>query len=122
MPVKGIEALEKKLGRVMSQVEAQVLAEAGAAAAEILQGGMSMRAPRDTGELASDIEAELIIRRGHVIARVGPAKGSFYGMFQEFGTRFHAAQPFVRPTLDEDGPRAFAVLQQRIRAGLIDAI
>jgi len=35
-----------------------------------------------------------------VITHVGPTQSAFYGVFQEFGTAHHAAQPFMRPTWD----------------------
>ncbi|MGI3169987.1 HK97-gp10 family putative phage morphogenesis protein [Pseudooceanicola sp. C21-150M6] len=35
--------------------------------------------------------------RSAVVAYVGPSKIAFHGTFQEFGTRHHAPQPFMRP-------------------------
>lgn len=35
-----------------------------------------------------------------VITSVGPTRSAFYGLFQEFGTAHHSAQPFMRPTWD----------------------
>lgn len=35
-----------------------------------------------------------------VITHVGPTLRAFYGLWQEFGTAFHAAKPFMRPTWD----------------------
>lgn len=35
-----------------------------------------------------------------VITNVGPTQAAFYGLFQEFGTRSHPPQPFMRPTWD----------------------
>lgn len=35
-----------------------------------------------------------------VITSVGPTKSLFYGLFQEFGTRFHPPKPFMRPAWD----------------------
>lgn len=45
-------------------------------------------------------------RRGRfdeTVVEVGPSRKPndvFYGFFQEFGTRHHAAQPFMRPAFD----------------------
>ncbi len=39
---------------------------------------------------------------------VGPAKRSFYGFYQEFGTAFHGAQPFMRPAFDVGVTKAIA--------------
>ena len=35
-----------------------------------------------------------------VVVGVGPTRRAFYGLFQEFGTAHHAAQPFMRPSWD----------------------
>lgn len=35
-----------------------------------------------------------------VITSAGPALSVFYGLFQEFGTRFHPPKPFMRPAWD----------------------
>lgn len=35
-----------------------------------------------------------------VSVQVGPTQDAYYGMFQEFGTRHHAAKPFMRPAWD----------------------
>lgn len=35
-----------------------------------------------------------------VVTHVGPTKRAFHGSLQEFGTRHHAPQPFMRPTWD----------------------
>lgn len=52
------------------------------------------------------------------VVAVGPAKDSFYGFFQEYGTAKHGAQPFMRPAFDEKGPQALTIFQQDIWAWL----
>jgi HK97 gp10 family phage protein len=47
--------------------------------------------------------AELDVAADGVVVEVGPAlqpSDHFYGYFQEHGTVFHAAQPFMRPAFD----------------------
>ena len=39
-----------------------------------------------------------------VLVMAGPTKAAFYGLFQEFGTAHHAAQPFMRPAWDRLSP------------------
>jgi HK97 gp10 family phage protein len=58
---------------------------------------------RRTGEGAASIHAELDDPVENEIARVviGPTKKHWYMRFQEIGTRFKAAVPFLRPALDE---------------------
>jgi HK97 gp10 family phage protein len=55
----------------------------------------------------------------HVIA-IGPAKEFFYGLFQEYGTVRHGAQPFMRPGFDTQSGRVVDTLGQRLWA-LIEA-
>jgi len=38
---------------------------------------------------------------GDIAVRMGPTRDFFYGMFQEFGTAHHSAQPFMRPAADQ---------------------
>lgn len=44
---------------------------------------------------------------------VGPTTKAFHGLFQEFGTAFHAAHPFLRPAFDSNWRRALDVIIQR---------
>lgn len=48
------------------------------------------------------------------VVAVGPNRRSFYGLFQEFGTAKHGAQPFMRPAFDEKSAQALTILQQDI--------
>jgi HK97 gp10 family phage protein len=38
------------------------------------------------------------------ITNAGPTRQAYYGQFQEFGTRHHPPQPFMRPAWDALGP------------------
>ena len=90
--IRGLDPLKKNLAKFMNSVEVKVLGDVITAGAEVMQGGMSMRAPVATGALAGEIEIEVNLRRaGYVLVKVGPSPESFYGIFQEFGTRFHPA-------------------------------
>src|SRR5262245_40226819 len=115
--INGLETLKKNLASIMSAVETRVLIETVTLGAQVIQGSMSLRAPTDTGQLRGDIEIELIpkVRRGQVTAKIGPGKESFYGKFLEFGTKRMAAQPFMRPAVDEDGPRAIQIMNEHVR-------
>jgi HK97 gp10 family phage protein len=59
-------------------------------------------APRRGGRLVSEIDIAIDVgARGNVIeGRVGVRRGkAFYARFQEWGTRFAAAHPFLRPAV-----------------------
>src|SRR5262245_22663248 len=119
MPVtiKGLDALRRNIDKVGAQTETVIIERAVILGSEVLQGSMSMRAPVRTGRLAGAIEVEVQrrVRRGAVVTRIGPSREGFYAKFIEFGTRFMAAQPFMRPAIDEDGPRAVTLMQDVVR-------
>lgn len=55
-------------------------------------------APVDTGRLRSSITSRLATDSQGLVGIVGTNVS--YAIFQEFGTRYMAAQPFLRPALD----------------------
>jgi len=61
-----------------------------------IEGRAKLKAPVDTGYLQNSIRS----------SRVGPTSwkieaGAEYAAHVEYGTRFQAAQPYLRPALDE---------------------
>ena len=59
-------------------------------------------APRRRGRLIADIDFDVEVgAQGNVVeGRVGVKRGkAFYAFFQEMGTRFMAAHPFLRPAV-----------------------
>lgn len=68
-----------------SEFAAAMRAGLGRAAA-----GKALRAAR-SGAAGTGSNAEVY---------VGPTVQAFYGMFQEFGTAYHGAKPFLRPAFD----------------------
>jgi HK97 gp10 family phage protein len=116
--VRGLAQFKRNVATLKDQVELRAAVRAVEAGAAIFQRGMSARAPRETGQLASDILVELHVIRGAIVARVGPSRRSFYGTFLEFGTRYRAAHPFVRPTLDEDSTPVRTTMDREFRAAI----
>lgn len=45
---------------------------------------------------------------------VGPGKGGGHGILQEFGTKHHAPQPFMRPAWDAKRDAALTVIKQEL--------
>ena len=76
------------------------------AGAEIALEGLTMRVPVDEGELLSNLEMgkeRVSPTRASVEVGVNPGmEREFRWMFLEHGTTEMEAQPFVRPTADED--------------------
>lgn len=63
----------------------------------IAEGEAKRLAPVDTGNLRRSITSEVSRDRRGWLVRFGT--NVFYGIFQEFGTIHHPAQPFLRPVL-----------------------
>ncbi len=93
--VAQLEELSKGAGKVLLRA-----AEWGA---QILADEMEKGAPTRTGRLAGHIGTKTAEHSADTaIVDVGPEQTAFYGRFQELGTVHHAAQPFMRPALDEN--------------------
>ena len=88
--------------RVKAAVAGDVVANMETAC-RFVAGQARALAPRRHGRLAAEIDFDIEVgARGNVIeGRVGvKRKGkAFYGLLQELGTRFAAAQPFLRPAV-----------------------
>lgn len=54
--------------------------------------------PVDTGNLRDSGYVVLTIEGTRIKLVIG--NGAYYAIYVELGTRFHAAQPFIRPTFD----------------------
>lgn len=113
--VTGLEQLKRNVAALRDHVELRAALRATEAGARVFQLGMSQRAPRDTGKLSAGIVVEIVLDKGGYVARIGPDRHAFYGQFLEFGTRYRAAYPFVRPTLDEEAIRARQVMDHTFR-------
>lgn len=118
---KDAKELERKFNQQGHFVRRQLLTKATREGAKLIRDKAEQLAPRDTGQLA---EAELIridsgqSNAAEVVAKIGPSKDSFYGIFQEFGTAHHVAQPFLRPALEQTQEDAIKVSGATVGKGL----
>lgn len=113
---KGFEEwLERvaQAGRDVDRVTDEALEEGG----EVLLDGMLERVPRLTGNLARNLSVDGPHQDGnyHYIL-VGLNQGvdaetSRYGTVQEYGSANTPAQPYIRPTLDNDLSKARAAMR-----------
>ena len=93
-----------------------------AAGAELLKEGMIARAPEETGNLKSKIQAGEPQQDGNFhFIEIGLLKGTDketarYGNAQEFGTANTSAHPYVRPTMDSDMARARKAMRESLKA------
>lgn len=121
--IKGLRELQTALLALPREMRGEPMRDGLTAGAAVIQAGMGQRAPRDPVRegvtLAEEIVKNVIVSTSRVVAtaEIGPSKEAFYGGFQELGTEHHAAQPFMRPALDEDGPKAVEALAVAMKAG-----
>jgi len=95
----------EKLWRQFDQLKGLNLEQALAAGANVLMRGSKRRAPVDTGAMRDSHRVEVRPPLGdkpQVYIVVGDDEVVNYPSYVEFGTRKMAAQPFLRPALDED--------------------
>jgi HK97 gp10 family phage protein len=101
--VNGLDALKDTLDRKAKEAVKSYLRKAAKSAAEIWVKAIVENAPRNTGFLAEHIAIATRYTEAStkLELHVGPEKSAFYGVFDEFGTRFMAAHPFMRPAFEE---------------------
>lgn len=112
--VTGEREILARLDAIGKELAGSIKMKALQVGAEVLKAGMERRAPRRKGRLAGSIVIEI----EDDIAKIGPSKKAFYGRFQEYGTSRHPAQPFARPTLDEDGGAAVEAVKDELAKAL----
>jgi HK97 gp10 family phage protein len=104
------EYLEKivKAGQDIDAIADEALAAGGS----VLVEGMHRRVPKDTGNLDAHLAVSAPQQDGNFhFIEVGLLHGTDantarYGAAQEFGTSHTPAQPYIRPTMDEDMRKA----------------
>ncbi len=116
MKVEGGAELARALNALPTRVSKKVMRDALEVAGEPIRKGMEMKAPRAPG--APDMADHMVISTAKVeglidndqtaAVKIGPAKGFYWGLFQEFGTIHHGAQPFARPAFDAGVSKAIS--------------
>lgn len=88
------------LGR---SVSGDRLERAALAGGQVVANDATRRAPKKTGRGARSIQARVVRSEPEEVeVAVGPGRREFYMMFQEIGTSYFPAQPFLRPALDNN--------------------
>lgn len=136
-----LRALKAKLGRMRGAVRGKLLKEGAQAGAEVYARGMRSRAPIGTGvkkwrgdskggpqHLRDNIKATS--RKTSDLSARGTANSrAYYSTWVEHGHggpggrggQVAAPKPFVRPTLDNDSPRAAAGAHNHVLRGIENA-
>ena len=129
MQMTGWKELGARLRALPDAYTRTIVIDALKEAAEPMRARMAQLAPREPGapDLADNIGISVANRLGdvgggrwearhdeeHAVA-VGPTKDFFYGLFQEYGTVHHRAQPFMRPAFDSESGKALTILTQEL--------
>lgn len=100
--VDGLDKIEKRLRQnvEMSDVKRMVRFH-GSSLQRTMQGNADFKKGYQTGQTKRSIGLEM--KDSGLTAEVGPE--TEYSPYLEYGTRFMEAQPFIKPSLDEVGPK-----------------
>jgi len=126
--VDGLQELADAIQALPAAMQQTVVRAGLTAAGRVFVNGMARRAPKDPNHrvvrrgksypvpLSQSMTQKLTVSKGVARVRVGPSNQAFWGRFQEFGTRFQPAQPFMEPTLRDDDKAAVAAFTLAARA------
>lgn len=123
LSIKGLEKYMEDLAAAGRDVDAAA-ARALTAGGQVALNGMLRRVPRDTHNLAEHLEARAPEKDGNfVFVEVGMRKNpapdedtARYGNSQEYGTSSMPAQPYIRPTFDEDKAAISKAMRDSLKA------
>lgn len=119
--VTGYKELERVLKQLPDALAKRVVLNGLRAGGRVLVKGMKERAPVRTGELAASpvVTTAGKATRGKGHAVIGFRKPTSRRVhLTEFGTENAPAQPFIRPTLDEDGAEAIKKIGEIMGRGV----
>jgi len=111
LSLKGLDEYLEKIARAGQDVD-EAAANAVVAGGDVLLDGMLRRVPIRTGLLSDTLSRTEPVRDGNLVAvevgmpRNAPADVARYGNVQEYGSAETAAQPYIRPTIDQDAAKA----------------
>ena len=119
--VFGAKELERMLRQLPEKVARKVVVGGLRAGARVLVKGMKARVPVRTGKLKQSITVSSAakVTQGRGLVSVGFKKPvSRRAHLTEFGTEHSRAEPFIRPALDQDGPRAITAVGEFLGKGI----
>lgn len=122
MKFEGGKELADNLAQLPQRISRRVQLQALREAAEPMRDGMSRLAPVEPGP--PDLRDMMTISpargtdREELAVAIGPSRRGFYGLFQEFGTVHHGAQPFARPAFDQGIAASLRILSAALWDGL----
>lgn len=130
--LEGFDVLARELRELPERIAKNALRAAVNAGASEVRKEVRLRAPVDTGRLRRAVyqkqigEASSLYRQVYVVGvRSGARRGkdgtknrsqdAFYWRFLEFGTRYIAARPFLRPAFEAQKRAAIDAMAKKLR-------
>ncbi|MDX1388471.1 MAG: HK97 gp10 family phage protein [Acidobacteriota bacterium] len=109
--VDGLKEINRKLQRLPAHVRGRHMAAALMRGAEPIRRDAEANAPVLSGNLSRGMQKDVEeTEPTHAVVAVGPEEEDFYGIFQELGTKYHAAQPFLEPAFDANARKAIDIV------------
>jgi HK97 gp10 family phage protein len=132
--IEGLKELQAKLNTLPPKLAKRILRPALQDAGEIIQQAAGVRAPRESGNLTTNIVIDVTVHNDLAAdVKVGPDEEAFYGKFSELGTAPHdetskdgktwrhpgePARPWLRPAFAESVDEYTKALIDNINEGL----
>lgn len=135
--VQGLRELGERMKLLQQEVQTKLARRATASAAGVVRKRARQLAPvadepyttNGVDVQPGNLARQTIIKRisrsqltsEHIVTLRGNAKAGYaymVGVFQEFGTVNHPAQPFLRPAFDESNQRAQDAMVKVLRQGI----
>lgn len=114
--IKGIKELQSKFSLLDKDIQ-RILSNAVSQGAAVVERSAKQKVRVDTGRLRNSIrEMKKVESPGRSESQVGTDVE--YGPDNEFGTARMAAQPYLRPAVDENQEEIKAAIEQAIEARL----
>lgn len=127
--IKGSKELKDALKKIPKNATRRSLAKAAKAGAEPILRSAKRKAPVDTGRLRDSLRSTFAYQssravRVQVSSSLKPEGGSWhsYDYYQEFGTSFHPAQPFMRPAVDEQHANAVEQTRKTMEEAVLEEV
>jgi HK97 gp10 family phage protein len=124
MKLLGDKEVTQKLQSIAEDLATDILRRGAQSGAEVYKLAMEQLAPRsdEAPHMADNIAINEVesFAPGTITKAIGPTTDFDYARHQEFGTRRHAAQPFMRPTFDVETDEALDDAAQVVRNAIED--
>ena len=129
--VQELAALTDRLRDIEAKIAKKALRTAARKGMSIVRDQVKANAPEDTSDDADNIKTKAFIalqtsyRRGVLSVRVGVRGGAkqnpdtpWYWRFQELGSKYIAAKPFMQPALESNAEKVFEVITEELKKAL----